>query len=390
MSMATDRPLVPESRKRRKRTPKATTTFTLPANDQRPRYELLIDLLRQQIDTGVLKPGDPVPSVRQLISDLGVSHTTVTRALRALVQDGTLDTKVGSGTRVAVRRQKKAIGILGLSKYTEMTKSAFMMHSLNLLQRRVLETGRTLIYRHINAENNFQNEVDELSQVDGLVMVGHFPANASHMLSAAMPLRIPIVSLSSQDTGQFPVFTSDDSHDSARLIRYLASLGHKRIATLWMDLPSYLPSAKQRVNCTKEALIELGLPHGDELFLLGSAQDQIDALLKLEPRPTTIFFASGIHRFPVIFEALKDSPLDPRTQTLFAGYDENLWNQFGPAGIEHVRIDQPLTELVNLAFDSLEKMIDLPAGKKPSITSQTRPSRIVHVKANGDATPVNV
>lgn len=368
------------------------TTFSLPDSDRRPRYEVLIEQLRKQIDTGVLKPGDPVPSVRQFINDLGVSHTTVTRALRSLVDDGTLDTKVGSGTRVAIRRQKKAIGILGLSKYTEMIKSAFMMNTLNLLQRRIMETGRTLIYRHISVENAMNHEFDDLNQVDGLVLVGHFPKEASAQLTQAIPPRLPVVGMSFEDTGKFPVFTSDDDSASGRLVHYLASLGHKHIATLYMDLPSYVVSSGLRVKSTREALIKLGLPHGEELFIKGSVENQIESLLALRPRPTVIFMVGGIHRFPTILNALTNSPLDPHKHTLFAGYDENLWNQFAPAGIEHVRIDQPLTDLVNLAFDSLEKMIDQRPNQVPNqpqtIVSETRPSRMVHVKANGDAIPI--
>lgn len=380
----------PQPRKRRPRTPRTQTKFTLPVDATRSRYEMLIDLLRQQIDSHALKPGDPVPTVRQFINDLGVSHTTVTRALRTLVDEGILETKVGSGTRVAVPRQKKAIGLLGLSRYIDMTKSAYMMRTLSLLQQRVLETGRTLIYRHINPQELPQVTLEDQIQVDGIVLVGQIHADHTQQLLASMRRKLPMVGISCLGDGLSPNFASDDDHDSGRLIHYLASIGHKHIATLYMDLPAYYPTSMRRIKSVKKALIELGLPHGDALFIRGSVEEQIGQLLQIHPRPTVIFLASGIHRFTKLDAALRDTPLDMRHGTLAAAYDEDIWRQIASLGIEHIRIDQPLNEIVDAAFACLENMIDQAPGPITAPDSKTFASRIVHIQSNGDAAHVKV
>jgi DNA-binding transcriptional regulator YhcF (GntR family) len=53
------------------------------------------------VSTGDLKVGDPVPTIRQLASFLGINRNTVAQAYRALENDGYVTSRVGSGTWIA-------------------------------------------------------------------------------------------------------------------------------------------------------------------------------------------------------------------------------------------------------------------------------------------------
>jgi GntR family transcriptional regulator len=57
--------------------------------------------IRRQIAAVALRPGDELPTVRQLASDLGVNLNTVARAYRTLEDEGLLTTVRGRGTQVA-------------------------------------------------------------------------------------------------------------------------------------------------------------------------------------------------------------------------------------------------------------------------------------------------
>lgn len=63
------------------------------------------DQIRAQIETmaasGVLTPGHPLPSIRQLAADLGIAPGTVARAYRELEAAGVVVTRTGRGTSVA-------------------------------------------------------------------------------------------------------------------------------------------------------------------------------------------------------------------------------------------------------------------------------------------------
>ncbi len=67
------------------------------------RYEQIANALCQAIRSGQLKPGDKLPTVRALASDLGVSLTTVTTAFKSLAETGWTRGEVGRGTFVAER-----------------------------------------------------------------------------------------------------------------------------------------------------------------------------------------------------------------------------------------------------------------------------------------------
>lgn len=59
------------------------------------------DQLSGLISMGAVEPGERLPSVRQLASDLGVAPGTVAKAYRALEEEGLLVTRIGAGTRVS-------------------------------------------------------------------------------------------------------------------------------------------------------------------------------------------------------------------------------------------------------------------------------------------------
>jgi GntR family transcriptional regulator len=72
--------------------------------DQRsgvPYYVQLMDQLRRAIQLGTLRPGDRLPTVREVVARLALNPSTVLRAYRELERDGLLVIRVGSGTFVA-------------------------------------------------------------------------------------------------------------------------------------------------------------------------------------------------------------------------------------------------------------------------------------------------
>jgi len=66
--------------------------------DPRPIYEQVYDALRDLIVTGVLAPGEKLPSVRELAGKLAINPNTIQRAYRELESDGYLCTVPGKGS----------------------------------------------------------------------------------------------------------------------------------------------------------------------------------------------------------------------------------------------------------------------------------------------------
>lgn len=65
-----------------------------------PIYLQIVEQVRQMIARGELKPGDQLPTVRQLAADIRVNFNTVARAYRLLDEAGLISTQLGRGTYV--------------------------------------------------------------------------------------------------------------------------------------------------------------------------------------------------------------------------------------------------------------------------------------------------
>ncbi len=65
-----------------------------------PLYQQIVDQLRAKILSGELRPGEPLPSMRQLAADLMTSMITTKRAYQELEAAGLIQTRPGLGTYV--------------------------------------------------------------------------------------------------------------------------------------------------------------------------------------------------------------------------------------------------------------------------------------------------
>ena len=73
----------------------------LSTGDERPIYGQIADRVKFAVAGGALRPGDLVPSVRELSKQLVVNPNTVARAYRDLQTEGLLESVRGMGLQVA-------------------------------------------------------------------------------------------------------------------------------------------------------------------------------------------------------------------------------------------------------------------------------------------------
>lgn len=65
-----------------------------------PIYVQIMDQIKRRVATGELRPGDQLPTVRQLATELRVNFNTVARAYRLLDEAGLISTQRGRGTYI--------------------------------------------------------------------------------------------------------------------------------------------------------------------------------------------------------------------------------------------------------------------------------------------------
>lgn len=75
--------------------------FRLDPRSGRPPYRQLVEQVRQAVLVGTLRPGDQLPPVREVVTQVVINPNTVHRAYRDLEVEGIVEARQGKGTFVA-------------------------------------------------------------------------------------------------------------------------------------------------------------------------------------------------------------------------------------------------------------------------------------------------
>ena len=79
-----------------------------------PIYLQLVEQVKHAIETGALRPGDQLPSIRPLAEELVINANTVAKAYRELERGGIVELRQGAGAFVA---DTARAGQSGLEKF---------------------------------------------------------------------------------------------------------------------------------------------------------------------------------------------------------------------------------------------------------------------------------
>ncbi|HWQ54306.1 MAG TPA: GntR family transcriptional regulator [Bryobacteraceae bacterium] len=116
-----------------------------------PIYLQLMEQIKHAVDTGAIRGGEQLPTIRKIAEELTMNPNTVAKAYRELEREGVIDVRHGSGAYVAEPK-------------TSSTKSAAIQKAAEAL-RQAIETGRTLGLSESELRRVFENEVSRLLDV---------------------------------------------------------------------------------------------------------------------------------------------------------------------------------------------------------------------------------
>lgn len=101
--------------------------------DRRPTYQRIADDLRAEIDSGSLRPGDKIPSERELARRYGTAHMTARQAIGLLKDEGLITTQQGLGSFVRGRPPLRRIGSSRYSRQHRLqAKTPFMVDTADI------------------------------------------------------------------------------------------------------------------------------------------------------------------------------------------------------------------------------------------------------------------
>ncbi|TYP78219.1 GntR family transcriptional regulator [Paenibacillus methanolicus] len=248
-----------------------------------PLYKQIQRAIKAQIALGNLRPGDRIPSEKELAEQFHVSLITTKNALSGLADEGVVVRAKGKGTFVAgeaafglrmppageaatgkpfsvpAEEAARAGGMIGMIIPSMRTKVEQRL--LDGIESAVNERGYTLVIRV--SRGSAAKERESIAQLRALGIAGLilFPIGAAHerqTVDTAIALGCPLVLIDRYYADLNVASVSSDNRAGARMaVAHLAGEGHRQLALL--TPPPEHSVVVDRLAGIDEALAEQGI-----------------------------------------------------------------------------------------------------------------------------------
>ena len=113
--------------------------FLLNFKSGKPVYLQLVEQVKAAAASGVLMPGDALPSIRPLAEELRVNRNTIAKAYAALEQQGVIETAPGKGSVVSEHNSplKREVRVRLLT--AEIDSAIVQAHHFQIGKRELLD-----------------------------------------------------------------------------------------------------------------------------------------------------------------------------------------------------------------------------------------------------------
>jgi LacI family transcriptional regulator len=321
---------------------------------------------------------------KDIASELGVSQSTVSRALRG-------DPRVAPATRArvldAARRSNYTPNLAARSLITRRTRTVgvvvsditnpFYPELLEILHNEfALADYRTFLINE-RTDAHLEQHVAELingGAVDGLVYV-------SAVLGTPLPGRgvsaRPIVLLNREiDSTTVDAVVSDNRGGGRAVAEALVRMGHRRIALI--AGPENTSTSRDRELGFMEQLKSSGIPFDEQMRRVGqfshhSGYQWCLDLLAADTRPTAVFAANDVIAFGALDAARRIEIRVPEELSI-VGFDDI--DMAGWEGFSLTTVRQPLPEMARAAAHLLMERIASDDGLPPR--RRVFPVELVH------------
>lgn len=281
------------------------------------RYQTIHDALLERIRSGDLRPGDRLPSQRQLMALHGASYSTVTAALNALHRAGLIVSQHGKGTFVSQTQceenkpepQRSAQGVqlaVFMSNFmanpTGVFKGAYdASHALGIRLEFVIYHGEK------ERRQRCKEMLDGKIPVDGALLI-NLPGY-NDVVEACQKARFPYVIMDAPCpfAGMHQVLL-DHGKAAAQAVSHLIDHGHEHIGLIIGPLTNEDEEedwAASKMRGYKQALEAGGLPYDERLVRImpSYASEHVEAALSdllAQQDLTALFVANGNNALQVL------------------------------------------------------------------------------------------
>lgn len=259
-------------------------------------YRQIAALLRRRVLDGALRPGDALPSQRELSALWSVAEVTIRRALRDLADEGLLEARPGAGTVVtdaAAPRRDRATLVIGLAFADLVDGYPFsrpVSAGLRVGDRPVV---MPMLDLPADCTDDAVARALPLGHLDAMVMMS--PVNLP-LLAASEARRLPTVLLFSDlSDGYSHCILPDYANGVIEAVAHLVRQNRKRIAMVTASAERF--STGRWLSAYRAALSAFRLEaRPDWMVQAGYAERDgahaLRELMSLDQRPDAVLFAS--------------------------------------------------------------------------------------------------
>jgi DNA-binding LacI/PurR family transcriptional regulator/DNA-binding transcriptional regulator YhcF (GntR family) len=262
------------------------------AQPGRPLYQTVKDTVREAIDSGVFRPGEQMPSTKELSEQLEVSLVTAHRALQELVSAGVLQRTQGKGTFVHDRYSKDRI-ISDCRLGLVFNKDASLA---DFYHGQILEGVRQAAQNHSVDLILLRYGEDVRKECNGYLYMSPQPEELAAFTQRSNRKLPTLVVGSASPARGIPAIEVDNADLARQAVNYLAGLGHRRIGYLGGTVE--LSNNRERLQGFLDTCRALNLAPAEPHVLKSSGwrpdendQGALVRLLTGPGRPTAIFAA---------------------------------------------------------------------------------------------------
>jgi len=370
-----------------------------------PLHEQLLNQIRDLILSGAWAPEDLLPSETELQHQLKISRSTIRQALSKAGAQGLIERVPGKGTFVARsptgQADSRLIGYISCDSFRHLQSQL-----LSGAESVVAAEGYRVVFCNSNRdpgeENRLLQQLMLEDKVRGILIWPVLHDDPSRRLfQLARQDLVPLVLVDRTFKGlPYDYVTSDNYAGAYSAVKYLAGLGHRRIAFLSRPILPLLTIA-ERLRGYQDALGDAGLvplkpwlvgnPNQEMEIVVAlrsysdvHSQDveQIARHLKVSPRPTAIFAMNDMMAMQAMRAARLAGLRVPKDLSL-VGFDDE--------GIVNTLLDVPLTtvaqDAVTLGRRAAELLIERIEGHDGPSRGEVVPTEL-RVRASTAPPPV--
>jgi LacI family transcriptional regulator len=334
-----------------------------------PRYVQIANELESNILDGVYKPGETLPTFKELAIRFGVSIVTINQSIKELDVRRRIIRKRGEATYIAPQDHPREKS-LNIGLVVPDISSPYFASLAKIIHNELLNHHYVVITQSTdNSLTQFNRCLRQLYErkLDGLILV---PLEISRpeqeeILWRLKIEKIPFVYL----VDAFARVPSDHvvvdvCHGVREVTRHLLELGHRRFACV--SAAPYREITKLKMQTFADSLKEAGIDFPEDRSVISElrynegGEEAAEQILRRTPRPTAIFATNDLIAIGVVRAAQRMGLRVPEDLSVVGFDDVEMARMFTPP---LTTVCQPITEIgqkaANILLQRIERQLPL-------------------------------